>query len=328
MGRTVRRPRGKRRRHELAASDASCENACASIVRRMGYSPSPFQRAVWRAAGEGRDVLCIAPTGSGKTFALALPPLSLSSGWDAGAGPRALYLVPTRELAAQVYAVCAQGMASCGLRISAVYGGESFGAQRREAEGAGMLVATPGRLLDLMGMQDKSSTPAGRAPKRPLEPLGVASVRYVAIDEADKMLSMGLRQQVEAICSAVRPARQLMFATATATAEFLALSTALQRDPLTVTPENPGGAVADGKLPVADGQESAMMDSSEATADRRYGSRPGPIESQDAAEEALLPTVPPSITQHVWVVAEHKKPRRLLRLLQSCLLYTSPSPRD
>lgn len=300
-------------------------------------------------------MLCVAPTGSGKTYAIILPILALRSRWpepEAEARPaaRALYLVPTRELAMQVAVACEPMGGRFGMRVAAVYGGESQAAQRVAAARACLLVATPGRLLDLIGLQPQQpasahgragsggSDGAGRVPN---EPLSMAGVLYIALDEADKMLSMGLRAQVEAICGTVPSPRQLVMATATGTEELIALSASLQREPVSIAyggakeqralsapvRKDPVAIASGGQAAAASGVggRAACGDDSKAgtAADASGCSQAGSSccggggDGDAGAALAPLPTVPASIRQRVWVVAEHKKPRRLLRLMDS-----------
>jgi ATP-dependent RNA helicase RhlE len=143
------------------------------------------------------DILAAAPTGSGKTLAFGLPLVMRTAG--AGGHPSALVLVPTRELASQIVADLQPLAAACDLRIAAVYGGTSVGAQAKKARGAEILVATPGRLQDLL--------------ERRLVSLG--SVRVLVLDEADRMLDMGFRPQVDRILERIPQNRQTMLFSAT-----------------------------------------------------------------------------------------------------------------
>ena len=117
----------------------------------------------------------------------------------AGGHPSALVLVPTRELASQIVADLQPLAAACDLRVAAVYGGTSVGGQAKKARGAEILVATPGRLHDLL--------------ERRLVSLG--SVRVLVLDEADRMLDMGFRPQVDRILERIPQNRQTMLFSAT-----------------------------------------------------------------------------------------------------------------
>jgi len=168
------------------------------VLDRLGItSPFAIQELVLRDALAGVDILAAAPTGSGKTLAFGLPLIMRTAG--AGGHPSALVLVPTRELASQIVADLEPLAAACDLRVAAVYGGTSVVGQAKKARGAEILVATPGRLHDLL--------------ERRLVSLG--SVRVLVLDEADRMLDMGFRPQVDRILERIPQNRQTMLFSAT-----------------------------------------------------------------------------------------------------------------
>ncbi len=111
--------------------------------------PFPVQELVIRDALAGHDLLVQSPTGSGKTLAFGIPLVDLITPGERG--PRALVLAPTRELAGQIVDELASLAQARKLRIMAVYGGVGFGPQLKAAGSADILVATPGRLEDLIG---------------------------------------------------------------------------------------------------------------------------------------------------------------------------------
>jgi ATP-dependent RNA helicase RhlE len=119
-----------------------------ALAKRGIEHPFRIQELVLPDALAGRDVLAKAPTGSGKTIAFALPLAERTPG--GGRTPAALVLVPTRELAVQVAEECNRLAGVRGLRAAAVYGGVPVAAQAKRARGAEILIATPGRLQDLM----------------------------------------------------------------------------------------------------------------------------------------------------------------------------------
>ena len=160
-------------------------------------APLPIQNRVLPDALAGLDILAASPTGSGKTLAYGIPLVERTAG--AGRGLRALVLVPTRELASQVVSDLRAPATAHGLRVGAVYGGTSVVRQAEKARGAQILVATPGRLQDLLD--------------RRLVTLG--SVRTLVLDEADRMLDMGFRPQVDKILKHVGANRQTMMFSAT-----------------------------------------------------------------------------------------------------------------
>ncbi len=168
-----------------------------TLERRGIETPFAVQQLVLPDALGGADVLAASPTGSGKTLAFGIPVVERSTG--APGRPAALILVPTRELASQVVDELAPLAAACSLGIAAVYGGTSVGAQAKRARGAQILVATPGRLHDLI--------------ERRL--VSVRDVRVLVLDEADRMLDMGFRPQVDRVLRDVPANRQTLLFSAT-----------------------------------------------------------------------------------------------------------------
>jgi superfamily II DNA/RNA helicase len=176
-------------------------------------APFPIQELVLPDALAGVDVLAKSPTGSGKTLAFAVP-LVERTGPD-GTPPAALVLVPTRELAQQVAEELSVVAGPRNLRVAAVYGGAPLAAQAKRARGAHLLVATPGRLQDLVD--------------RRLVALG--SIRILVLDEADRMLDMGFKPQVERIVRRLPRERQTMLFSATLDGEVGELARAYTRNP-------------------------------------------------------------------------------------------------
>jgi superfamily II DNA/RNA helicase len=168
-----------------------------ALERRGITAPFAVQQLVLPDALGGIDVLAASPTGSGKTLAFGIPLVERIAG--AQGRPAALVLVPTRELASQVVEELEPLAAACSLRIAAVYGGTSVGAQTKRARGAQILVATPGRLNDLV--------------ERRL--VSLRDVRVLVLDEADRMLDMGFRPQVDRVLRDVPVNRQTLLFSAT-----------------------------------------------------------------------------------------------------------------
>src|SRR5581483_3342171 len=150
-----------------------------ALARRGVSAPFAVQQLVLPDALGGADILAASPTGSGKTLAFGVPLIERAAG--ARGRPAALVLVPTRELAAQVVEELAPLAAARSLKIAAVYGGASPGAQLKHARDAQILVATPGRLNDLI--------------ERRL--VSLRDVRVLVLDEADRMLDLGFKPQVD-----------------------------------------------------------------------------------------------------------------------------------
>ena len=189
----------------------------ARIVRGLAErditTPFPIQSRVLGDALAGRDVLAKAPTGSGKTLAFAIP---IVEGIDpSGRKPAALVLVPTRELASQVATEIA-ALAHGGLRVATAYGGVPLHAQAKRVRDAHVVVATPGRLNDLLERKA----------------IALDGVRVLVLDEADRMLDMGFKPQVDRIVRRVPRDRQTMFFSATLDATVDELARAYTSDPV------------------------------------------------------------------------------------------------
>jgi superfamily II DNA/RNA helicase len=176
-------------------------------------TPFPIQTLVIPAALSGGDVLAKSPTGSGKTLAFALPLVERTR--PAGR-PTALVLVPTRELAAQVAGTIGPLAGAKGLRTAVVQGGVAIGAQAARSKHADVIVATPGRLHDLM--------------ERRLLSLG--GVGILVLDEADRMLDLGFRPQVERIMRRLPERRQTLLFSATLDGQVGELARAYTTDPV------------------------------------------------------------------------------------------------
>jgi ATP-dependent RNA helicase RhlE len=173
------------------------EPVSRALAGRGITTPFPIQVLVMGDALAGRDVLARSRTGSGKTLAFAIPIVELM-----GATPKkpaALVLVPTRELAAQVVGEFEAIGRVHNLKVGAAYGGVSIREQSKAVTRADILVATPGRLEDL----------ATRGLVR------LDGVRFLVLDEADRMLDMGFAPQVEALVRRIPKERQTMFFSAT-----------------------------------------------------------------------------------------------------------------
>ena len=188
----------------------------AALAKRGIDQPFAIQTLVIRDVLDGRDVLGKSPTGSGKTLAFAVPILERLARSQRAKGPRALVLAPTRELASQIVEQSQPLARVLGLEISAVYGGVGFDKQIRGVKRADMVVATPGRLEDLM---------ARRA-------ISLAAVEVLVLDEADRMLDMGFRPAVDRIVSQCPSDRQTLFFSATLDGEAGRIATVYTRDPV------------------------------------------------------------------------------------------------
>jgi ATP-dependent RNA helicase RhlE len=168
-----------------------------ALSQRGITQPFPVQQMVIRDALAGHDLLVQSPTGSGKTLAFGLPLVDLVE--PGTKHTSALVLAPTRELASQIVDELDSVGRARRLRIAAVYGGVGFGPQSNAARRADILVATPGRLEDLIAR-------------------GVVSlqhIRVLVLDEADRMLDMGFKPAVDRIVSQTPAQRQTLFFSAT-----------------------------------------------------------------------------------------------------------------
>ena len=180
-------------------------------LRGIG-GPFEIQARVIPDAIAGRDVLARSRTGSGKTLAFAVPLVERVT--PSGRSPSALILAPTRELASQVTEEFRAIADVAHLQVAAVYGGVGIGPQAKRARHADILVATPGRLLDLV--------------QRRL--LRLDRVRICVLDEADRMLDMGFLPDVQRILEMLRPDRQTMLFSATLDGEVGRLAKRFTRD--------------------------------------------------------------------------------------------------
>ena len=200
-------------------------------VAEAGYvSPTPIQEAAIPTVLMGRDVLGCAQTGTGKTAGFTLPMLDiLASGRAKARMPRSLILEPTRELALQV----AENFVKYGKHLNLVHalliGGESMNDQRAVLEkGVDVLIATPGRLLDLFER--------GR--------ILLADCKVLVIDEADRMLDMGFIPDVERIVSMLPAMRQTLFFSATMAPEIRKLADAFLQNPKEISVSAPASVAA------------------------------------------------------------------------------------
>ncbi len=189
-----------------------------AIVERGYRTPTPIQAGLIPLMLTGADVIGQAQTGTGKTAAFALPILqNLEPGQKL---PQALVLAPTRELAMQVADAFFEYGKHLGARVLAVYGGAPYGRQiTRLNKGVDIVVATPGRLLDLL--------------KRGA--INLRLVRTVVLDEADEMLKMGFIEDVESILSETPETRQTALFSATVPGPIRRLADKYMRDPQSVT---------------------------------------------------------------------------------------------
>src|ERR1700691_2043050 len=183
-------------------------------------TPTPIQAQAIPPAMLGHDIVATAQTGTGKTLAFALPILeSLLSGKPLIAGPQALILSPTRELALQIHETFMLLSPGTGVRAAVVVGGMSEAGQLKSIrQGAQVIIATPGRLCDFLD--------------RKL--VGLAAIRIVVLDESDRMLDMGFLPAVESILRKTLANRQTLFYSATLEASVARLIGKHLKDPVRI----------------------------------------------------------------------------------------------
>jgi ATP-dependent RNA helicase RhlE len=184
-----------------------------ALAVRGVVEPFRIQSMVLPDALAGRDVLAKAPTGSGKTLAFGIPLVERVS--VDGKTPQALVLVPTRELALQVADAIETFSGANKIKVGVAYGGAPVSSQAKRLRGAHIVVATPGRLQDLIERRM----------------ISLDDVRILILDEADRMLDMGFRPQVEKIVRRVPRERQTMLFSATLDGEVGELAQAYTVDP-------------------------------------------------------------------------------------------------
>ncbi|KAI8360852.1 P-loop containing nucleoside triphosphate hydrolase protein [Choanephora cucurbitarum] len=206
-----------------------------NAVIKAGYTePSAIQKQAIPVALNGRDIIGIAKTGSGKTAAFVLPMLVHIMDQQElvkGDGPIGLILAPTRELAIQIYQESRKFAKAYGLKVAAVYGGASKLEQFKDLRSGTVeiLVATPGRLIDMIKMKATN----------------LKRVSYLVLDEADRMFDLGFEPQVRSVCDNVRPDRQTLLFSATFQKRIEALARNVTSDPVRINVGTTGQANED-----------------------------------------------------------------------------------
>ena len=215
-------------------------------IKYAGYeTATPIQEAAIPAALRGRDIIGTAQTGTGKTAAFVLPILNKLLDGPRGM-PRALIVTPTRELAEQIYQVVRALSAGTKLRSTTVYGGVTASRQIKALkEGVEILVATPGRLLDLVQQRHAN----------------LERIEILVLDEADRMFDMGFLPDVKRIIRAVPTARQTMLFSATFPAEVEQLAAQSLKEPQRITMglSRPAHTVTHALYPVPAHLKSALL---------------------------------------------------------------------
>jgi ATP-dependent RNA helicase RhlE len=200
--------------HHATFADLGVSEVVANELAKRGIDkPFAVQKLVIPDVLAGHDVLAQSPTGSGKTLAFGIPLVERLKGTDAR--QCALVLAPTRELASQIVDDLRDIAHSRALSIAAVYGGAGIVKQARIAARAHILVATPGRLLDLIDRRDVS----------------LSRVKLLVLDEADRMLDMGFKPVVDRIVKMCARERQTLLFSATLQGEVGRIAKAYTSDP-------------------------------------------------------------------------------------------------
>ena len=204
-------------------SDLDLDPRVLKAITEVGYeTPSPIQAATIPSLLQGRDVVGLAQTGTGKTAAFALPVLSNID--PNQKTPQALVLAPTRELALQVaeaFEKYASHMPK--VRVLPVYGGQGYGVQLSALRrGVQVVVGTPGRIMDHL---EKGT-------------LDLSELRFLVLDEADEMLKMGFAEDVETILGSTPAEKQVALFSATMPAQIRRISQQYLRDPEEITVKN------------------------------------------------------------------------------------------
>ncbi|GMV98891.1 MAG: DEAD/DEAH box family ATP-dependent RNA helicase [Candidatus Hydrogenedentota bacterium] len=205
----------------MSFSDLSIDDRCLRVLNAKGITnPTPVQAETIPAALDGRDVVSIAQTGTGKTLAFSLPALTKLAQEGGKGRNRMLVLTPTRELAQQVCDVLEPLGKAVGLRTCCIYGGVGMQPQTYALRrGCAIIVATPGRLLDHMERGN----------------IRWDDLTVLVLDEADRMLDMGFMPDIQRILKALPEERQTMLFSATFPDEIKRLANQLQNDPVRIT---------------------------------------------------------------------------------------------
>ncbi len=214
-------------------ADFSLDESLTLAIEGLGFTtPTPVQEQAIPAALEGKDLLVSSQTGSGKTAAFLLPTLNGLANQDtlvpfkdrmkAITQPNILVISPTRELAQQV---CQDAIALVrhmkGVRVAAIMGGMPFGKQIQQLKGAQVVVATPGRLLDLVNRRQ----------------IKLDNVDALIVDEADRMLDLGFSEDLEAIGDLAANRKQTLMFSATFAPRIITLAERMMNDPMRIAIE-------------------------------------------------------------------------------------------
>ncbi len=205
----------------MSFSSLVLDKSLTDALKALGYdSPTPIQQQAIPAILAGKDIMAGAQTGTGKTAAFALPILQQLIEYTEASRPiRALVLTPTRELAQQVYKSFLSYAENTALNVAVAYGGVSINPQIAAMEkGVDILIATPGRLLDHITK----------------ESVNLSHLQSIVFDEADRMLDMGFKDEIDRILNQLPNRRQTLLFSATFDDAIFKLSKTLLNDPLLI----------------------------------------------------------------------------------------------
>jgi ATP-dependent RNA helicase DeaD len=221
------RPMPKRPQQNEGFSALGLDARIVEALTTLGYEePTPIQQETITPLIDGRDLLGQAATGTGKTAAFALPILQrfVDAGGPGKAGPLAVVLVPTRELAMQVAEAVHRYGKALNVRVLPIYGGQPIGRQiYAMRSGVDVVIATPGRALDHL----RRGT------------LQMGGVKIVVLDEADEMLDMGFQEDIEAVLKESPEGRQTVLFSATMPPRIESIAKRHQKDPIRIKINKP-----------------------------------------------------------------------------------------
>ncbi|MGH1403308.1 MAG: DEAD/DEAH box helicase [Alphaproteobacteria bacterium] len=230
--------------------DLGLSEPILKAIKDCGYeTPTPIQEKAIPHVLMARDVVGLAQTGTGKTASFTLPMIEILAGGRAKARmPRSLILSPTRELAAQIAENFDLYGKHCNLSKALLIGGSSMGEQIKIMErGVDVLIATPGRLLDLFERGN----------------ILLTDIKILVIDEADRMLDMGFIPDIEKICSKLPPMRQTLLFSATMAPEIKKLTAKFLSNPREVAvapPASTASTVEQFQVRVAPKRKNIILD--------------------------------------------------------------------
>ena len=216
-------------------------------VKSVGFTkPTPIQQQAIPVAMEGRDIMGLAQTGTGKTAAFALPILHRLASSPPKRGVRCLVIAPTRELAEQIHQAFVDLGQHLGIKSVAIYGGVAKGPQLAGLRGgAQVVIACPGRLLDHVDQKD----------------IDLSGVEVLVLDEADTMCDMGFLPDVRRILARVPEKRQTLFFSATMPSEIRSLAVTILKDPelVQIGAIAPAKTVSHALYPVPDKLKKSLL---------------------------------------------------------------------